>query len=149
MKLLQRRKENWDNDFVPNILLLPYEIDTGTLCLLQILQTRLVHRALSLSRWAYYQCVDMYGGGHLFCPRSLRVVFVFWIPSNVFKALFGSTPRTLFFSEGVMASPRLSLVRAQRSFLSGVRPSGEQRGPGVRVTAPPGKNPDSSELSGF
>ena len=28
MKLLQRRKENWDNDFVPNILLLPYEIDT-------------------------------------------------------------------------------------------------------------------------
>jgi hypothetical protein len=43
VKLLQRRKENWDNDFVPNILLLPYEIDTGTLCLLQILQTRLVH----------------------------------------------------------------------------------------------------------
>jgi hypothetical protein len=41
MKLLQRRKENWDNDFVLNILLLPYEIDTGTLCLLQILQTRL------------------------------------------------------------------------------------------------------------
>ena len=36
MKLLQRRKENWDNDFVPNILLLPYEIDTGTLCLLAI-----------------------------------------------------------------------------------------------------------------
>jgi hypothetical protein len=31
VKLLQRRKENWDNDFVPNILLLPYEIDTGTL----------------------------------------------------------------------------------------------------------------------
>ena len=48
VKLLQRRKENWDNDFVPNILLLPYEIDTGTLCLLQILQTRLVHSA----RWS-------------------------------------------------------------------------------------------------
>jgi hypothetical protein len=30
------------------ILLLPYEIDQGTLCLLQILQTRLVHSA----RWS-------------------------------------------------------------------------------------------------
>ena len=32
MKLLQRRKENWDKHFVPNILLLPYEIDTGKYC---------------------------------------------------------------------------------------------------------------------
>jgi hypothetical protein len=40
-------------------------------------------------------------------------------------------------------------VKAQRSFLSGIRPSREQRGPKVKVTAPPKKKPDSSELSGF
>jgi hypothetical protein len=36
-----------------------------------------------------------------------------------------------------MTSPRLPLVKAQRSFLSGIRLSGEQRGPKVKVTAPP------------
>ena len=36
-----------------------------------------------------------------------------------------------------MTSPRLPLVKAQRSFLSGIRPSREQHGPKVKVTAPP------------
>ena len=38
-----------------------------------------------------------------------------------------------------MTSPRLPLVKAQRSFLSGIRPSREQHGPKVKVTAPPKK----------
>ena len=41
-----------------------------------------------------------------------------------------------------MTSPRLPLVKAQRSFLSGIRPSREQHGPKVKVTAPPKKNPE-------
>jgi hypothetical protein len=44
-----------------------------------------------------------------------------------------------------MTSPRLPLVKAQRSFLSGIRLSIEQHGPKVKVTAPPKKN-GSSEL---
>ena len=48
-----------------------------------------------------------------------------------------------------MAPPRLTLVKAQRSFLSGIRLSREQRGPKVKVTAPPIKKTGSSELSGF
>ena len=40
-----------------------------------------------------------------------------------------------------MTSPRLPLVKAQRSFLSGIRPSREQHGPKVKVTAPPKKKP--------
>ena len=39
-----------------------------------------------------------------------------------------------------MTSPRLPLVKAQRSFLSGIRLSREQHGPKVKVTAPPNKN---------
>jgi hypothetical protein len=38
-----------------------------------------------------------------------------------------------------MTSPRLPLVKVQRSFLSGIRPSREQHGPKVKVTAPPKK----------
>ena len=38
-----------------------------------------------------------------------------------------------------MTSPRLPLVKAQRSFLSGIGPSREQHGPKVKVTAPPKK----------
>ena len=41
-----------------------------------------------------------------------------------------------------MTSPRLPLMKAQRSFLSGIRRSREQHGPKVKVTAPP-------EFSGF
>ena len=47
-----------------------------------------------------------------------------------------------------MTSPRLPLVKAQRSFLSGIRLSREQHGPKVKVTAPAIKN-GSSELSGI
>ena len=36
-----------------------------------------------------------------------------------------------------MTPPRLPLVKAQQSFLSGIRLSGEQHGPKVKVTAPP------------
>ena len=36
-----------------------------------------------------------------------------------------------------MTSPRLPLVKAQRSFLSGIRLSRELHGPKVKVTAPP------------
>ena len=36
-----------------------------------------------------------------------------------------------------MTPPRLPLVKAQRSFLSGIRLSREQHGPKVKVTAPP------------
>ena len=38
-----------------------------------------------------------------------------------------------------MTSPRLPLVKAQRSFLSEIRPSREHHGPKVKVTAPPMK----------
>jgi hypothetical protein len=47
-----------------------------------------------------------------------------------------------------MNPPRLPLVKAQRSFLSGIRLSREQPGPKVKVTAPPIKK-RSSELSEF
>ena len=36
-----------------------------------------------------------------------------------------------------MTSPRLPLVKAQQSFLSGIRLSRELHGPKVKVTAPP------------
>jgi hypothetical protein len=52
------------------------------------------------------------------------------------------TFKTLFFSKNIMTSPRLPLVKAQRSFLSGIRPNREQHGPKVKVTAPPKKNPE-------
>jgi hypothetical protein len=55
------------------------------------------------------------------------------IPSNIFKTLFGSTPKTLFFSKNIMTSPLLPLVKAQRSFLSGIRPSRELHGPEVKA----------------
>ena len=51
--------------------------------------------------------------------------------------MFGSTPKTLFFSKNIMTPPRLPLGKAQRSFLSGIRLSREQHGPKVKVTAPP------------
>jgi hypothetical protein len=40
------RKRKLGQRFHPDFILLPYKIDTGTLCLLQILQTRLVHSAM-------------------------------------------------------------------------------------------------------
>jgi hypothetical protein len=40
-------------------------------------------------------------------------------------------------------------VKAQRSFLSGIRLSRELHGPKVKVTAPPIKKNGNSELSGF
>ena len=81
-----------------------------------------------------------------FYPRSLQVVFIFWIPSNIFKTLFGSTPKTLFFSKNIMTSPRLPLVEAQWSFLSEIRLSIELHG--LKVTAPPIKN-GSLNLNGI
>ena len=48
-----------------------------------------------------------------------------------------------------MTSPRLPLVKAQRSFLSGIRPSREQHGPKVKVTAPPKKKPEVRNSRGF
>jgi hypothetical protein len=44
-----------------------------------------------------------------------------------------------FSPKNIMTSPRLPLVKAQRSFLSGIRPNREQHGPKVKVTAPPKK----------
>ena len=66
----------------------------------------------------------MYKGGHLSYPPSLQVVF-------------GSTPKTLFFSKNIMTSPRLPLVKAKRTFLSGIRLSTQFHGHKVKVTAPP------------
>jgi hypothetical protein len=48
-----------------------------------------------------------------------------------------------------MTSPRLSLVKAQWSFLSGIRQSKELHGLEVKETTPPIKKNGSSELSGF
>jgi hypothetical protein len=48
-----------------------------------------------------------------------------------------------------MTSPRLPLVKAQRSFLSAIRLSREHHGPKVKVTAPPIKKNGNSELKGF
>ena len=47
------------------------------------------------------------------------------------------------------SSSRLPLVKAQLSFLSGIRPSREQHGPKVKVTAPPKKNPEVRNSLGF
>jgi hypothetical protein len=44
-----------------------------------------------------------------------------------------------------MTSPRLPLVKAQRSFLSGIRLSREHHGPKVKVTAPPIKKQEVVE----
>jgi hypothetical protein len=65
------------------------------------------------------------------------------------KTLFGSTPKTLFFSKNIMTSPRLPLVKAQRSFLSGIRLSREQHGRKVKVTAPPIKKNEVWNSWGF
>ena len=78
-------------------------------------------------------------------PLASSRVWFFKFLLIIFKTLFGSTPKTLFFSKNIMTSP---LVKAQRSFLSGIRRSREQHGPKVKVTAPPIKK-GSSELSGF
>jgi hypothetical protein len=51
--------------------------------------------------------------------------------------------------KNIMTSPRLPLVKAQRSFLSGIRPSREQHGPKVKVTAPPKKKPEVRNSLGF
>ena len=91
----------------------------------------------------------MYKGGHLFYPRSLQVVFVFKIPCDIFKTLFGSTPKTLFFSKNIITSPQLPLVKAQRSFLSGIRLSSELHGPKVKVAAPPIKKTEVRNSRGF
>jgi hypothetical protein len=48
-----------------------------------------------------------------------------------------------------MTSLRLPLVKAQRSFLSGIRPSREQHGSKVKVTAPPKKKPEVRNSRGF
>jgi hypothetical protein len=48
-----------------------------------------------------------------------------------------------------MTSPRLPLVKAQRSFLSGIRLSRELHGSKMKVKTPPIKKNGSSELSGF
>jgi hypothetical protein len=48
-----------------------------------------------------------------------------------------------------MTPPRLPLVKAQRSFLSGIRLSREQHGPKVKVTAPPIKKTEVQNSRGF
>jgi hypothetical protein len=48
-----------------------------------------------------------------------------------------------------MTSPHLPLVRAQWSFLSGIRPSRELHGSKVKVTAPPIKNQEVRNSLGF
>jgi hypothetical protein len=48
-----------------------------------------------------------------------------------------------------MTSPRLSLVRAQQSFLSGIRPSTQLHGHKVKVTAPPIKKTEVRNSLGF
>ena len=48
-----------------------------------------------------------------------------------------------------MTPPRLPLEKAQRSFLSGIRPSRELHGLNVKATAPPIKKNGNSELSGL
>ena len=83
---------------------------------------------------------------HVFYPRSLQVLFVFQILSNIFKTLFGSTPKTLFFSKNIMTPPRLTLVKAQQSFLSGIRLSRELHGLKVKETAPLIKKPKVGTL---
>ena len=45
-----------------------------------------------------------------------------------------------------MTLPRLPLVKAQRSLLSGIRLSRELHGPKVKVTAPPIEKNGSSEV---
>jgi hypothetical protein len=48
-----------------------------------------------------------------------------------------------------MTSPRLPLVKAQRSFLSGIHLSREQHGPKMKVTAPPKKKTEVRNSRGF
>ena len=48
-----------------------------------------------------------------------------------------------------MTSPRLPLVKAQQSFLSGIRLSRELHGPKVKVTAPPIKKTEVRNSRGF
>ena len=48
-----------------------------------------------------------------------------------------------------MTPPRLSLVKAQRSFLSGIRQSRELHGPKVKVTAQPIKKTEIRNSQSF
>jgi hypothetical protein len=45
-----------------------------------------------------------------------------------------------------MTSPRLPLVKTQRSFLSGIRPSKKLHGLKVKVTAPPKKKKKKTDV---
>jgi hypothetical protein len=61
----------------------------------------------------------------------------FKVEVNNFPTQLISVIARKLFSKNIMTSPRLPLVKAQWSFLSGIRLSREQHGPKVKVTAPP------------
>ena len=58
-------------------------------------------------------------------------------------------PRPYSFQKNIMTSPRLPLVKAQRSFLSGIRRSRELHGPKVKLTTPPIKKTEVRNSLGF
>ena len=82
-------------------------------------------------------------------PLASSRVWFFKFLLIIFKTLFGSTPKTLFFSKNIMTSLRLSHVNTQRSFLSGICPSRELHGPTVKVTAPPIKKTEVRNSQGL
>ena len=80
-----------------------------------------------------------------FTPARFKSCLFFKFRLIYSKPCLVQLPRILFFSKNIMISPRLPLVKAQRSFLSGIRLSREHHGPKVKVTAPPIKKQEVVE----
>ena len=74
-----------------------------------------------------------------FTPACFKSCLLFKFLLIYSKPCLVQLTRPYSFQKNIMTSPLLPLVKAQRSFLSGIRLSREHHGPKVKVTAPPKK----------
>ena len=77
------------------------------------------------------------GRTSFFTPARFKSCLFFKFLLIYSKPCLVQLPRPYSFQKISWPPPRLPLVKAQQSFLSGIRPSREQHGPKVKVTAPP------------
>jgi hypothetical protein len=68
---------------------------------------------------------------------ALSFIVHFVCTSQKFSVFTSNRPTRLMMFRNVVTSPRLPLVEARGSFLSGVRLGGELHGPGVKVAVTP------------
>ena len=89
------------------------------------------------------------GRTSFFTPARFKSCLFFKFLLIYSKPCLVQLPRPYSFKKNIMTPPRLPLVKAQRSFLSGIRPSREQHGPKVKVTASPKKKTEVRNSLGF